>query len=40
MAWGCDPDALSADPYTGAHSAVYTSVAKICLLYTSDAADD
>ncbi len=29
MAWGCDPDALSADPYTGAHSAVYTSVAKI-----------
>lgn len=21
MAWGCDPDALSADPYTGAHSA-------------------
>ena len=24
MAWGCDPDALSADPYTGAHSAVYT----------------
>ena len=29
MAWACDPDALSADPYTGAHSAVYTSVAKI-----------
>ena len=29
MAWGCDPDVLSADPYTGAHSAVYTSVAKI-----------
>ena len=29
MAWGCDPDALSADPYTGAHGAVYTSVAKI-----------
>ena len=24
MAWGCDPAALSADPYTGAHSAVYT----------------
>ena len=29
MAWGCDPDAMSADPYTGAHGAVYTSVAKI-----------
>ena len=24
MAWGCDPDALSADPYRGAHDAVYT----------------
>ena len=29
MAWGCDPDAMSADPYTGARGAVYTSVAKI-----------
>ena len=29
MAWGCDPDALSADPYHGAHDAVYTSVAKL-----------
>ena len=29
MSWGCDPEALSADPYQGAHDAVYTSVAKI-----------
>ena len=29
MAWGCDPDQLSANPYAGAHSAVVTSVAKI-----------
>ena len=29
MAWGCDPDQLSADPYTGAYQAVYTSVAKL-----------
>ncbi|MBM6926555.1 phosphoribosylformylglycinamidine synthase [Pseudoflavonifractor phocaeensis] len=29
MAWGCDPDQLSADPYAGARSAVYTSVAKL-----------
>ena len=29
MAWGCDPDVLSLDPYTGAYSAVYTSVAKL-----------
>ena len=29
MSWGCDPAALSADPYPGAHDAVYTSVAKI-----------
>ncbi len=29
MAWGCDPDALSADPYTGAHDAVVLSVAKL-----------
>ena len=29
MAWGCDPDQLSVDPYAGAHSAVYTSMTKI-----------
>ncbi len=29
MAWGCDPDRLSIDPYTGAHNAVYSSVAKL-----------
>ncbi len=29
MAWGCDPDALSADPYQGAKDAVYASVAKL-----------
>ena len=29
MSWGCDPEALSANPYQGAHDAVYTSVAKI-----------
>ncbi len=29
MAWGCDPDWMSADPYEGAHHAVVTSVAKI-----------
>ena len=29
MAWGCDPDLLSTNPYQGAYSAVYTSVAKI-----------
>ncbi|MBR5489680.1 MAG: phosphoribosylformylglycinamidine synthase, partial [Oscillospiraceae bacterium] len=29
MAWGCDPDQLSADPYLGAYSAVYTSMAKL-----------
>ena len=29
MAWGCDPDQLSADPYTGARSAVYTSMTKL-----------
>ncbi len=29
MAWGCDPDQLSVDPYAGAHSSVYTSMAKI-----------
>ena len=29
MAWGLDPDAMTADPYTGAYDAVYTSVAKL-----------
>ena len=29
IAWGCDPDILSADPYTGARASVYTSVAKL-----------
>ncbi len=29
MAWGCDPDHMTIDPYTGAHAAVYTSVAKL-----------
>ena len=29
MAWGCDPEELSIDPYVGAHRAVYTSVAKL-----------
>ena len=29
MAYGCDPDVLSADPYTGAHDAVILSVAKL-----------
>ena len=29
FAWGCDPDHLSIDPYTGAHAAVYHSVAKL-----------
>ena len=29
FAWGCDPDCLSVDPYTGAHSAIYSSVAKL-----------
>ncbi len=29
MAWGCDPDHMSIDPYTGARGAVYTSVAKL-----------
>ena len=29
MAFGCDPDLLSIDPYIGAHAAVYTSVAKL-----------
>ena len=29
MAWGCDPDLLSADPYLGAKAAVVSSMAKI-----------
>ncbi|MDD6160499.1 MAG: phosphoribosylformylglycinamidine synthase [Oscillospiraceae bacterium] len=29
MAWGCDPDHMCVDPYTGAHAAVYNSVAKL-----------
>ena len=29
MAWGCDPDLLSADPYLGAKAAVISSIAKI-----------
>ncbi len=29
MAWGYDPDHMSLDPYTGAHAAVYSSMAKI-----------
>ena len=29
MAWGFDPDMMSADPYAGARASVYTSVAKL-----------
>ena len=29
FSWGCNPDQLSADPYTGAYNAIYTSVAKL-----------
>ncbi len=29
FAWGCDPDHMCVDPYTGAHDAVYNSVAKL-----------
>ena len=29
MAWGCDPEALSANPYQGAYEAVTTSIAKL-----------
>ena len=29
MAWGLDPDHMSIDPYTGAHAAIYSSVAKL-----------
>ena len=29
FSWGCDPDYMSLDPYTGAHAAIYNSVAKL-----------
>ena len=29
FSWGCDPDHMSVDPYTGAHAAIYNSVAKL-----------
>lgn len=29
FSWGCDPDHMSIDPYTGARDAVYNSVAKL-----------
>ena len=29
FSWGCDPEHLSIDPYTGAHAAIYNSVAKL-----------
>ncbi len=29
FSWGCDPDTLSVDPYTGARAAVYSSMAKL-----------
>ena len=29
MAWGCDPEQMLIDPYTGAYNAVYTSMAKL-----------
>jgi phosphoribosylformylglycinamidine synthase len=29
MAWGCDPDSLSVDPYEGAYQAVTNSIAKL-----------
>ena len=29
MAWGMDPDQMCIDPYTGAHDAVYSSIAKL-----------
>ena len=29
FAWGCDPDHLSVDPYTGARASIYNSVAKL-----------
>ncbi len=29
FSWGCDPDHMCIDPYTGAHAAVYNSMAKL-----------
>ena len=29
FSWGCDPDCLSVDPYTGARASIYSSVAKL-----------
>ena len=29
FSWGCDPDHMCIDPYTGAHAAIYNSVAKL-----------
>ena len=29
FSWGCDPDHLSVDPYTGAHASIYNSVTKL-----------
>ena len=29
FSWGCDPDHLTADPYTGARASIYNSVAKL-----------
>ena len=29
FAWGCDPDCLSVDPYTGARASIYSSVTKL-----------
>ncbi len=29
FSWGCDPDHLSVDPYTGAKASIYNSVAKL-----------
>ncbi len=29
MAWGCDPDLMSADPYEGAYASIVTSLAKL-----------
>ncbi|MBE6915700.1 MAG: phosphoribosylformylglycinamidine synthase [Ruminococcaceae bacterium] len=29
FSWGCDPDLLTIDPYTGAYAAIYNSMAKL-----------
>ncbi len=29
FSWGCDPEHMTVDPYTGAHAAIYNSVAKL-----------